>query len=454
MNNYLNKQFFFQIGRGLLEGNVWEVECTSDVWNTLRRNNRLTPLIKRKIIHIIEDLASGECTKDMRRKLVTQYGKINLFESNITDESRLIWEECIEFSPQLTKIYSSPKKRVKIYSQRIRIWDIVLEHKEIKKSVKRIEKSHKKGALCLIQKKLKFHGKRSNNTDCRIPELYVEYMDHNEESVEDISYYPPASPQDSEYNTVKFYTFSSILANNMLKPIEMKIDFPFRVTELEYEITTLPPSAPIILIGRSGTGKTTCCLYRLWDTFQNYWTNADYDDDKCSPEAVHNNLTKADYDDDKCSLEAVHNNINNADYDDDKYSPEAVHNNLTNADYDDDKCSIEAVHNNINNADYDDHKCSTDVVHNNPTNADYDDDKCTPEAVHNNLTKADYDDDKCSLEAVHNNLTNADSDDHKCSPEAVHNNITNADYADAKCSPETEPLLDDGTTNYIVTKGN
>jgi ABC-type proline/glycine betaine transport system ATPase subunit len=46
----------------------------------------------------------------------------------------------------------------------------------------------------------------------------------------------------------------------------MKVDFPFRVTELEYEITTLPPSAPIILIGRSGTGKTTCCLYRLWVT--------------------------------------------------------------------------------------------------------------------------------------------------------------------------------------------
>jgi hypothetical protein len=62
----------------------------------------------------------------MRRKLVTQYGKINLFESNITDGSRLIWEECIEFSPQLTKKYSSLKKRVKIYSQRIRIWDRLL----------------------------------------------------------------------------------------------------------------------------------------------------------------------------------------------------------------------------------------------------------------------------------------------------------------------------------------
>ena len=393
----MNKQFFSQIGRGLLEGNVWEVECTADVWNTLRRSNHLTPLIKRKIIHIIEDLASGECTKHMRRKLVTQYGKINLFESNITDGSRLIWEECIEFSPQLTKKYSSLKKRVKIYSQRIRIWDIVLEHKKINKSVRRIEKSHKKGALCLIQKKLKFHEKRSNNTDCRIPEMYVEYMGHNEESVEDISYYPPANPKDSEYNTVKFYTFSSILANNMLKPIEMKVDFPFRVTELEYEITTLPLSAPIILIGRSGTGKTTCCLYRLWYTFQYYWTNADYDDDKCSPEAVHNNITNADYDDDTCSLEAVHNNL---------------------------------------------------------TKADYDDDKCTPEAVHNNLTNADYDDDKCSTEAVQNNFTHVDSDDHKGSPEAVHHKLTNADYVDAKCSPETEPPLNDGTTNYIVTEGN
>ena len=94
------------------------------------------------------------------------------------------------------------------------------------------------------------------------------------------------------------------------------------------------------VVGRSGTGKTTCCLYRLWDTFQNYWTNADCDDDKCS----------------------------------------------------------------------------TDVVH--------------------------------------NNFTHVDSDDHKCSTDVVHNNITNADYDDDKCSPETEPLLDDGTTNYIVTKGN
>ena len=28
------------------------------------------------------------------------------------------------------------------------------------------------------------------------------------------------------------------------------------------------------MLGRSGTGKTTCCLYRLWSQFLNYWNTA------------------------------------------------------------------------------------------------------------------------------------------------------------------------------------
>ena len=55
-----------------------------------------------------------------------------------------------------------------------------------------------------------------------------------------------------------------------------KIDFPFKITELEHAIVNLHPDPPIpiILLGRSGTGKTTCCLYRLWDNFQRYWESA------------------------------------------------------------------------------------------------------------------------------------------------------------------------------------
>ena len=52
-----------------------------------------------------------------------------------------------------------------------------------------------------------------------------------------------------------------------------QVDFPFRVTELEHAIIHLRsrPAAPVLLLGRSGTGKTTCCLYRCFDQFVRYW---------------------------------------------------------------------------------------------------------------------------------------------------------------------------------------
>ena len=51
------------------------------------------------------------------------------------------------------------------------------------------------------------------------------------------------------------------------------VELPFRLTEMEYAIVNLKPSPPepIILLGRSGTGKTTCCLYRMFAQFISYW---------------------------------------------------------------------------------------------------------------------------------------------------------------------------------------
>ena len=47
---------------------------------------------------------------------------------------------------------------------------------------------------------------------------------------------------------------------------ETRVDFPFRVSQPEMDIITheATPPAAMLLIGRSGTGKTTCAVYRLW----------------------------------------------------------------------------------------------------------------------------------------------------------------------------------------------
>lgn len=75
-------------------------------------------------------------------------------------------------------------------------------------------------------------------------------------------YFPPASANEAEYHILKFYSFSSALVSHVLQNIEAKVDFPFRVTDLEHAIINLRSQAPILLLGRSGTGETTVLFYQ------------------------------------------------------------------------------------------------------------------------------------------------------------------------------------------------
>lgn len=45
-----------------------------------------------------------------------------------------------------------------------------------------------------------------------------------------------------------------------------EVDFPFRLSPKEQEIIEMVPNPPcsVLLLGRSGTGKTTCAVYRIW----------------------------------------------------------------------------------------------------------------------------------------------------------------------------------------------
>ena len=54
------------------------------------------------------------------------------------------------------------------------------------------------------------------------------------------------------------------------------IEVPYLVTEIEHSIINLRPNPPasILLLGRSGTGKTTVLVYRMWAEFKVYWEGA------------------------------------------------------------------------------------------------------------------------------------------------------------------------------------
>ena len=277
----------------------WEVDCTDRVWKVMR-SKKVDNNMRKRIIEKVQMLANGRWSKTLCKRLEGEPKKhgIHLYESKLTKGQRILWEETVAFSGRLSDL---PENRLneetsegRIYSDIIRVWDIVLDHDKLQRSIDHIVKSHDRGMHCLIEKKLKGLPVESQNANApsgeRLPNKYVdrniptESMNkknipkktHLSENLSQM-FFPPASPNEQEYHILKFYSFNTPLVKTVLESdTSTKIDFPFKITELEHAIVNLRPNppTPIILLGRSGTGKTTCCLYRLWDNFQGYWERA------------------------------------------------------------------------------------------------------------------------------------------------------------------------------------
>ena len=276
----------------------WEVDCTDQFWKTLR-SKAVSDAMKRKIVAKIRMLAEGRWSRKLCRRLESPAKKYMLFEAKLTRSARIIWELTVAFSARCSK---DPEIRVsmsqpcgRVYSEIIRVWDVAANHAALVHKLECILKAQDRGQNCLIRRELQ--GLRRNETDQnnlsgeRVPKVYVEVTNDFENSLvndcksgqqhnQQLSkkfFFPPASANDQEYHILKFYSFSSALVNSILHTNpNLKVDFPFRVTELEHAIINLRPNPPsaVILLGRSGTGKTTCCLYRLWNEFESYWQKA------------------------------------------------------------------------------------------------------------------------------------------------------------------------------------
>ena len=284
------------------ENLLWEVDCTDRVWKKMRSRN-VDNKTRKQFVNKIRMLANGRWNNEKLCKRLEGVSKkegIHLYETRLTRGHRILWEKTIAFSGRLS---DDPEKRLKeensggrFYTEIIRVWDIVLDHDKIARSIEHIIKSRDRGMDCLVKKRLKGISVESRNDSTSssvcLPNKYEEIADLNHftkplskkdikektSGSEDLSqiFFPPASSNEQEYHILKFYSFDTPLATVLKSDTSTKVDFPFKITELEHAIVNLCPNplTPIILLGRSGTGKTTCCLYRLWDHFKTYWKGA------------------------------------------------------------------------------------------------------------------------------------------------------------------------------------
>ena len=270
----------------IFDGLEWEVECTEKVWKWLSKKKMLKNL-KDKLVQQIRQLACGDWSTVVHKRLEHIPKGIYLFETKLSKAARIIWQVAISFSERssystLTTSKNNSEVNGGIYTEVIRVWDVVLNHDHLSATIERIVKSISRGRQCMLHKNLRKQTSimvSDKQPTKKLPHFWVEAFINENNSLQDKVYklYPPGSADDREYHIVKFYSFNSQLISSLLQnQVNVKVEFPFRVTELEHAIINLKhtPPAPVILLGRSGTGKTTCCLYRLWNRCINYWTLA------------------------------------------------------------------------------------------------------------------------------------------------------------------------------------
>jgi hypothetical protein len=268
----------------------WEVEFPENVVKYFKgKSNDQTV---RLVIEKIKRLAAGIPTNNPKLCKRVRSGE-EIYETRVTKAIRILWEVATQFSPTLTsKLRSSDKLQLQsvadkghyLYSEVIRVWDIVEDHDNLSRSidlaVKRIKSCHQRGTEAstkvILLPSSGNHPSAGHIDDVRFPQVFTNKQ-LDEETKELIANQvlccPAGSAKDDEYNVITFYPFDFSFVKSILEGEDARRDFPYKEWPKEHDIINMG-SRSILLLGRSGTGKTTCCLYRLWNCFQNYWSRA------------------------------------------------------------------------------------------------------------------------------------------------------------------------------------
>lgn len=259
-----------------LSNDVWEIEITKEA---RQQWHELSDVLRRSVARKIDRLAQGLWTRQKRDTQHTDTG-VHIYRTNFSKGGRILWERAISYSARLNA-----------YAEVIRVWAIAADHDKQTAMIHKIVNSHRKGSRSRLQVQLQLQLHRSlcaptvrdsDGNKLTLPQVFSQTplaldTSHSKPSGMTSSYiwYPPAAPSADEYVLLKFYEFSrSHLARYCADSSDAAQaalqELPFRLSPTEHEVCSLqtPKPSSILLIGRSGTGKTTCLVFRLWARYK------------------------------------------------------------------------------------------------------------------------------------------------------------------------------------------
>ena len=223
----------------------WEVEITTNAKNALESPD--FSVIRRKAVEKICCLASGERNADLVEKVAD-----NLYECRVNKDVRILW--------QLSKQES--QDHPDLYTDIIRILDI-FHHKNLQQRIKHYKRSN---AVKCMETYLVVADEDDGKDGYNYPRLFKKSQQRT-----DHSFKPPVTaPGGDNFQFDHLYPVDKKYMDWLLSG-RLKYDVPFKVSSEERKIICREHTSTILLMGRSGTGKTTCCMFRLWHIFKMIW---------------------------------------------------------------------------------------------------------------------------------------------------------------------------------------
>ena len=254
------------------DNQTWSIECTDKVVKIL--SGRKHRYIKQRFLEKMMMLAGGDFLGNIKHsKRVSVKQGLELYETRLTDSGRIIWQIAIQFLPP-SKAQSACGNKY-FFTEIIRVWDIVLDHDKIHQCVANIEKNvYDRGcqASLLVKSNLKCEETGSSiKGNKRSPKTFVLVKTDGTIKEQDVVFIPPIHSEENMYTIAPLYSLSTHMVKHMLEGGDMEKAFPYKEWPQEHDIINMGNKEAILLLGRSGTGKTTCCLYRMWNEFKHYW---------------------------------------------------------------------------------------------------------------------------------------------------------------------------------------
>ena len=235
-------------------GLEWEVECTSKVVKKLSHRKTPKHVVKAICNTIINHLARGAC-KDM----IQANKEHKLFQTEVLGgKVTILWEKAIQFSPKLSS------KQCDYFAEIIRIWDIVIHKRSLRSRIKAINKAWNQerhnNSTEITVKPCDVHDSQAQD-QASLRRVFQRVLSTSNDPSE-IHLFHPADFERNHYKPMTLHHFPHNI-EDLLATRRRKFDLPLKLQPQEQKIIDLPFTGPIIVVGRSGTGKTTCCLYRM-----------------------------------------------------------------------------------------------------------------------------------------------------------------------------------------------